>query len=526
MKLYMIKRLIGSVYLGSIVGILGLIISGLTTYEHKSLIDLFTGEVDNIVILIIGGMTFMSSIRMTLHGILRHRMYINTVRYFFENVCMEKLEYWDRNYDKNEMVKCILTDISIYVNTISRIYGILLKTTLTITIILYLLWKESYIYVILGICLCIMRSIVLEKIARKWEKKLDKVTEIKNELEKDMSEYINNNSQMQIYGMEKIYKKFMDDTLEKYEENQKIEAIWYGILMLSFGVVQRFIEVGIYIISEMKIKEITFYDSQLILIYFKLLTESVQSISDIPKEISRNKDNINRLERYIIKNEIDKIEKKTDIKEPVIKFNKIRFKYYNREKYILENFSRRINYKDKVVLVGESGKGKSTIIKLLLGLYRPENGYVKINKRRVDRLGRDDINKIISIVPQEPIILENRTIRENINLFVNREIDDKEIDNILEKTRLKELIDNKDEKIITLSGGQKQRLAIIRAILNNAEIIILDEPFTGLDEETKREMIELMFEFVREKTLIMITHEQSTIKKLQEKYKTKTIKLN
>ena len=120
---------------------------------------------------------------MTLHGILRHKLYMYTINYFFEHVCLEKLEYWDTNYDKSEMVKCVLTDINVYVNTISRIYGIIIKTVLTVFTIMYLLYIESYVYVLLGITLCVMRSIILEKLAKHWESKLDKVTEIRNELE-------------------------------------------------------------------------------------------------------------------------------------------------------------------------------------------------------------------------------------------------------------------------------------------------------------------------------------------------------
>lgn len=509
-----------------LVGILGIIVSGFTSYEQKSLMDLFNNKTGNFTIFFIALLTCVSSIRIIIHGFLRHKLYMHTVKYFFENVCLEKLEYWDTHYDKSELVKCILTDITVYVNTISRIYGILIKTTLTVIVVMYLLANQSYIYLTLGLLLCFTRSFLLEKLAKHWESKVDKVTEIRNELENEITEYINNNTQMQLYGLQNIYQKFTNLTLDKYNYNQFIEAIWYGIFVLSFDVVQKMIEFGIYFIMHYRIKEITFYDSQLILLYFKLLTESVQSLSDIPKAISRNKDNMNRLLKYINKQELTESNIKIEECDPIITFENITFKYPTRDKYIFENFNKTIYFKDKIILKGESGKGKSTIIKLLLGLYVPENGHVTINKKDVSILNHKELQKFISIVPQEPIILENRTIKENISLFLKNEKSDEEIKESLKIVKLDNLIDNLNDKIITLSGGQKQRLAIARTLLNDTDIIILDEPFSALDKQLRVEMQDLLFNFVKNKTLIMITHDNDTIAYLKKMHCTNTIDLN
>jgi ABC-type multidrug transport system fused ATPase/permease subunit len=374
-----------------------------------------------------------------------------------------------------------------------------------------------------------MRSIVLEKLAKHWESKLDKVTEIRNELENEMTEYVNNNTQLQLYGLQNTYNKFINLSLDKYNYNQFIEAIWYGILMLSFGIVQRFIEFGVYIITRYSITEISFYDTQLILVYFKLLTESVQSLSDIPKEISRNKDNIYRLLKYINKPKIIESNIKIDESESQIniKFSNVTFKYPTRESnYVFKNFNKTLNFKDKIILSGDSGKGKSTLIKLLLGLYVPDEGYVTINDKDVSLLNTTEIQKIVSIVPQEPIILENRTIKENISLFLKNNKSDEEIKDALKLVKLESLNENLNDKIISLSGGQKQRLAIVRTILNDTDIVILDEPFSALDKQLRIEMQDLVFNFIKDKTLILITHDNSTIKCLKETYNCKIIDLN
>jgi ABC-type multidrug transport system fused ATPase/permease subunit len=299
--------------------------------------------------------------------------------------------------------------------------------------------------------------------------------------------------------------------------------------MLSFGIVQRLIELGVYAITQYSVTQISFYDTQLILVYFKLLTESVQSLSDIPKEISRNKDNIYRLLKYINKSTIVESNIKIDDSKSQIniKFSNVTFTYPTREStHVFKNFNKTLNFKDKIILSGDSGKGKSTLIKLLLGLYVPNEGHVTINNKDVSLLNNTEIQKIISIVPQEPILLENRTIRENISLFLKKEKSDEEIKNALKLVKLDSLNDNLNDKIVTLSGGQKQRLAIVRTLLNDTDIVILDEPFSALDKQLRLEMQDLVFNFIKDKTLILITHDNSTIQYIKEIYNCKIIDLN
>lgn len=499
------------IHLYLIVGILGLVISSFAWYEQKSLMDLFANPTEQrSIIIFITTLTIMSSFRMTLHGILRHKMYMYTMNYFFTQVCMEKLEYWDKHYDKSEMIKCILNDITVYINTISKIFGILIRNVLTVVVVMYLLYKQNQVYLFFGLALCFLRSVLLEKLAKHWESKLDKVTEIKNELENEMTEYVNNNTQMQIYTLQNTYQRFINNCLLRYSDSQFVEAYWYGIFMLTFSSVQRLIEFSLYFFSQYKFN-VNFYDSQLIVIYFKILTESVQSLIDIPKEISRNKDNINRLLKYINKPLLIHTDIIVNLENPVIQFHNVTFKYPSREKYIFENFNKTIEYQDKIVLFGNSGQGKSTLIKLLLGLYVPQNGHVTINNKDVTLLNNSNLQQIISIIPQEPIILENRTIKENITLFLKNEISDEQIKNVFKLVKLDNLIENLNDKIVTLSGGQKQRLALARVILDNNDIIILDEPFSGLDKTLKKEIQELIFNFVKDKTVILITHDIQVI---------------
>jgi ABC-type bacteriocin/lantibiotic exporter with double-glycine peptidase domain len=167
-----------------------------------------------------------------------------------------------------------------------------------------------------------------------------------------------------------------------------------------------------------------------------------------------------------------------------------------------------IHFKDKIAVIGNSGRGKSTLFKLLKGLYVPQDGYVLINNKDVTTMDTFELNKLISVIPQEPIILNDKTLRENIELFTYKPtLSDKEIKSMLHKVELSSLIKQLDSKIINLSGGQKQRLSIARALLSKTPIILLDEPFSALDNSLRIHLYNLIMRVSSNKTVIMITHD-------------------
>jgi ABC-type bacteriocin/lantibiotic exporter with double-glycine peptidase domain len=162
----------------------------------------------------------------------------------------------------------------------------------------------------------------------------------------------------------------------------------------------------------------------------------------------------------------------------------------------------------KIAIIGESGKGKSTMFKLLKGLYTPQDGYVLINNKDVTTMDTFKLNKIISVIPQEPVILVDKTLRENIQLFTYKpSLSDKEIKQMLTRVELTGLIPHLDNKIVNLSGGQKQRLSIARALLSKTPILLLDEPFSALNQSLRKNLYNLIMKIACNKTIIMITHD-------------------
>lgn len=144
-------------------------------------------------------------------------------------------------------------------------------------------------------------------------------------------------------------------------------------------------------------------------------------------------------------------------------------------------------------LMGSSGIGKTTLINLIMGLEKPDSGEI---------IGLED--KIISPVFQEDRLIEHWDTINNIKLVCPKEVSDKDIEAELSKVGLYE---DRSKAVITLSGGMRRRVVLLRALLSNGNLIILDEPFKGLDEELKIKVIDYVKEKTKGKTVIIVSHD-------------------
>lgn len=160
------------------------------------------------------------------------------------------------------------------------------------------------------------------------------------------------------------------------------------------------------------------------------------------------------------------------------------------DKQVLKGFSLNLSKGECVCLKGESGCGKTTVLRLLLGLEAPDSGSISVPQK-------------ISAVFQEDRLIEHLSIKRNI-LLAN-ESNQKNTDELLKKTGLYEV---RHKKISQLSGGMKRRVAILRAIIFDGDLLILDEPFNGLDFENKQIIAKIIKnEFLgKEKSVLLVSH--------------------
>ena len=193
---------------------------------------------------------------------------------------------------------------------------------------------------------------------------------------------------------------------------------------------------------------------------------------------------------------------------------------YDENRPILKNISLTIQKGDKIAFIGESGSGKSTFVDIIIGLYRPKSGTIKVDDIPLDEDNIKAWRSKIGYIPQN-IYLFDGTVAQNVAF--GKSINNDKIKESLAQASLLEFLETQHQGIntmvgeggIKLSGGQRQRIAIARALYGNPEILVLDEATSALDTETEAKIMEEIYKIADNKTLIVIAHRLTTIEKCE-----------
>ena len=247
-------------------------------------------------------------------------------------------------------------------------------------------------------------------------------------------------------------------------------------------------------------------------INIKNISSMKQSIKELI-ELLETKSKINPFEKNNKLIKISKISFKGKIE-----FKNVVFSYpRNSKKIILNNINLLINPGEKICFIGESGSGKSTIGQLIERFYDINEGEILIDDINIKKYNLIALRKIISYASQEPSLFSNSII-SNIR-YGNSELKYEEIKKYAEMFKISDKL--KEINFDNLSGGQKQRIALIRALLKNSKILILDEVTSALDNETEKEIRKIIFDYVEENkiTTIVISHKLNSFKNFDYVYK-------
>ncbi|MCL2673367.1 MAG: ABC transporter ATP-binding protein/permease [Alphaproteobacteria bacterium] len=202
-----------------------------------------------------------------------------------------------------------------------------------------------------------------------------------------------------------------------------------------------------------------------------------------------------------------------------IMFSNVDF-HYKRKKELLRNFSLSIQPDEKVGLVGKSGAGKTTIVNLLARYYDIQSGTITIDRQNIAKVTQNSLRRNISVIPQDPTLF-NRSIMENIR-YGRIEATDDEVMEAAKKAYCHDFImempsgyqSKVGERGVMVSGGERQRIAIARAILQNAPILILDEATSALDSESEEYIQKALKQLMKGKTVIAVAHRLSTLREM------------
>ncbi len=321
-------------------------------------------------------------------------------------------------------------------------------------------------------------------------------------------------------------KKFSDITTQAEFSEKKIDTalqspkfIVEGSFIIILGIIAYFLKVNFNIdplpqlssiaLGLQKLLPASFliYSSYVGLKYrFKISDNIIKLIQNTPQDI-RNFKNSNF--------------EVLDFKQIVLR--NISYFYPGSNNKVLKNASLKISKGDTIGIIGETGSGKSTLIDLIMGFIKPQDGEVLVNEKDISKSINEDTlikwRKSISHVPQEPFLI-NATIIENIAYGEKiEEIDFEKAIDCCKAASINKFINTTEKKMYTLvgerginlSGGQVQRIAIARALYKNTQILILDEATSALDIKTENEIVQNLKNYHRKITIISISHRLSTI---------------
>ena len=258
----------------------------------------------------------------------------------------------------------------------------------------------------------------------------------------------------------------------------------------------------------------------MLIFYIPCLTTMITYLPDYTNHMGI----ISSVNEYIKLINIDKLERPNiNINQGEINIKNLSFGYSN-DKKIFDNFNLQIKPKSKIAIVGPSGNGKSTLVKLIMGYFKIPDEAIFIDGQDINKYNLGSLRNQISYINQNTKLF-NKTIYENIQYGNNMSKND--INNLIKKYELEQIFKNIPNGFDTnvgvngdsLSGGQKQLIQLLRCYNKNNKIIILDEPTSALDSTTKKAVINIIKYISKDATLIIITHDDTNLELTNETIK-------
>ena len=325
------------------------------------------------------------------------------------------------------------------------------------------------------------------------------------------------------FVQEKAMILFFKQNSEEYRKNAvglaRVEAIYFPSMTLMVGLstlLTIFIGGNLALHDPSKVGIIVEF-----VIYINMLTFPVTAIGSVASMIQRAAASQKRLNEFL--------QTEPGIKSPAetgnetalsgdITFSHVSFTYQNTGIKALKNFSLTIKEGEKILILGKTGSGKSTIAQLLLRFYDPDEGRITIDGKDLRSLPLHQLRNNISYVPQD-VFLFSDTVANNISFGLNKEPAREEVIKAARNAAIHNEIESLQhgyetmvgERGVTLSGGQKQRISIARALIKEPQIMIFDDCLSAVDAKTENQIINNLYSILGNKTAILITHRIFTV---------------
>ncbi len=212
-----------------------------------------------------------------------------------------------------------------------------------------------------------------------------------------------------------------------------------------------------------------------------------------------------------------------ETKVRLISAKDLSFSYPGQETLVLKNLTLDLEQVQKIAILGKTGSGKSSLLQLLVRNYDANQGQLLLAEKPISAYSENTLRNQICFLTQRVHVFSD-TLRQNLQFASVDEISDEKMIEVLHQVGLSKLLEQEEKGLNLwlgdggrpLSGGEQRRLGLARILLNNAPILLLDEPTEGLDRETERHILRLILQHAENKTLIMVTHRLSSIEQFDK----------
>ena len=467
-----------------------------------------------VLALISGGFLFL--MRQTIIVMSRH------IEFDQKNEIYEHYQQLDVNFYKTHSTGDLMSRMAEDVSRVRMFTGpaIMYLANLLVTIgfsLFFMLRKDALLslYVltplpILAITIYMVNTII--------HKKSEHIQALLSNLTTNAQESYSGIRVIKSFVQEKAMLRFFNHNSEEYRKNAvnlaKVEAIYFPAmgLMIGLSTLLAIMMGGLYVIHGQHNTDIGTITE--FVIYITMLTFPVSAIGWVASMVQRASASQKRLNEFL--DTVPAIRTTPGaITMPLqgnITFQGVDFTYPNTGIHALTDFNLEIKKGEKVVIIGRTGSGKTTIAQLLLRMYDPGKGRILIDGTDIRQLDLQDLRRQVSYVPQD-VFLFSDTVTGNIQFGLDKGDEekvrtaaryasvDKEIDGFADgyKTMI-------GERGVTLSGGQKQRISIARGLIKDPEIIVFDDCLSAVDAKTEKEILGNLYQYLKQKTAIIITH--------------------
>jgi ATP-binding cassette subfamily B protein len=466
--------------------------------------------------------SIFSFIRVYTFSIVSERTLADIRQAVYQKLIWLPMSFFD-SHRVGELLSRITSDVSTLQDTFTTTLAELLRQLLVLIIgvtVIFVLMPRLTLFMILTFPLLVIGALIFGSFIRRLSKKTQDQLASTNIIVEETMQSI------------AVVKSFTNELFEasRYKKSMKavvdtaIHAAKYRGLFISFVILALFggiVAVIWYGATMVQSGELTVGELLSFVLYTTFIGGSIAGLGDIYTQIQRSIGASERmLEILEEKDEHNSSHHKLKL-SGAIDYDHVKFSYPTRSDLpVLKSISFSVQPGEKIALVGPSGSGKSTLVCLLMRLYWPGEGEIRVDGREVTSYGLSEYRENIGIVPQE-VILFGGTILENIG-YGNPLASLEEIYRAAQQANALEFIESFPEKFgtlvgdrgVKLSGGQRQRIAIARAILKNPSILILDEATSSLDARSERLVQDALDKLMENRTTIIIAHRLSTIRKV------------